>query len=126
MPKICALDKNTNRCVGVYDIDDISLWTDHGDFILSPRHDGQSGWILQNGEWIDPYIVVKTEAEKWAEIRAKRDNLLMQTDKYLFFDFPIDADDKNTVLQYRETLRNIPQTYQNADDVVWPEFPMPK
>lgn len=122
MEKICVLNKYTNKCVGVYDIENISNWRDHGDFVLSPRHDGQSGWTLESGQWIDPFIKVKTEEEKWAEIRAKRDNLLEQSDKYMFDDYPITQEQKNNVIAYRDQLRDLPQTYTNADDVVWPEL----
>lgn len=122
MEKICVLNKYTNRCVGVYDIENISNWRDHGDFVLSPRHDGQSGWTLENGEWIDPFIKIKSQEEKWIEVRAKRDNLLEQSDIYIFEDYPITIEQKNLVINYRQTLRDIPQTYTNPDNIVWPDF----
>lgn len=120
--QICVLNKNNNKCVGIYEIDDIINWKDHGDFILSPRHDGKSGWILSSGQWIDPFEKIKTEQEKWTEIRSKRNFLLNESDKYLLEDYPIDEIQKNSVIQYRQSLRGLPQAYLNADDVIFPSL----
>lgn len=122
MIKICALNKYTNQCIGVYEIDDISNWIDHGDFVLASRHDGQCGWFLENGQWRDPRAIIKTEEEKWAEIRRNRDNLLKESDMYMIEDYPITQQNKVSVIEYRQQLRDLPQTYTNADDVVWPEL----
>ena len=123
MDKICVINQYTNQCVGVYDIDNISNWINHGDFILASRHDGQVGWFLENGEWQYPLPPVKTEQEKWIEIRQHRDMLLSESDKYMIEDYPITQENKNLIISYRQQLRNIPQTYINADDVIWPIIP---
>ena len=122
MIKICVLNKYTNQCVGVYEIDDISNWIDHGDFLLASRHDGQCGWILENGEWRDPKAILKTEQEKWEEIRRDRDNLLQESDRYMIEDYPISQEHKNLAIIYRQQLRDLPQVYTNPDNIVWPQL----
>ena len=50
---------------------------------------------------------VKTEMTK-AEVRAKRDVLLAETDKFLLEDFPIDKSTKAQYKEYRQYLRDYP------------------
>ena len=49
-----------------------------------------------------------------AEVRAKRDELLLVTDRYMLADFPISEEEREQYRQYRQYLRDIPET---------PEFP---
>ena len=122
---INALHKDTRICAGSYEIDSLGDWVDHGELILSPRHDGQAGWILDpNNEWIDPRA--PTEEQKWARIKSNRNGLLAKTDVYLINDFPITAEAKAEIIAYRQKLRDIPSMYTNADDVVFPTRPLAK
>lgn len=59
----------------------------------------------------DPDFEVKRRS---AEVRAKRDKLLLVTDRYMLADFPIAEDEREQYRQYRQYLRDIPET---------PEFP---
>ena len=118
--KINALHKDTRVCMGIYEIDSLDSWKDHGLLVLSPRHDGQTGWILDdNNVWIDP--TAPTEEQKWIAVKRNRNGLLAKTDIYLLNDFPITAEQKAKIITYRQQLRDIPITYTNADDVVFPE-----
>ena len=66
---------------------------------------------------IDPAPVKIT----WDEIRAKRNDLLKNSD---WFDLPNSpAKNKDKWLAYRQALRDIPETFKNPEDVVWPENP---
>lgn len=56
----------------------------------------------------------------WQQIRSKRNNLLSLSDYTQMADWP---GDKAAWATYRQALRDLPQTYTNAADVVWPSKP---
>ena len=56
----------------------------------------------------------------WSEIRVKRNSLLVSSDYTQMSDFP---GDKTTWATYRQALRDLPQTYANAADVIWSTAP---
>lgn len=60
-------------------------------------------------------------AKKEAEVRAKRDDLISQTDYLLQPDYPISAEDLEKVKAYRQALRDIPEQEGFPDNVTWPE-----
>ncbi|MFS1912027.1 phage tail assembly chaperone [Vibrio sp. 10N.286.48.B7] len=78
--------------------------------------------------------------EKWQSVRKKRDKLLSETDgAYLRHHRELrngkvadDADNPTTLSSeqlseldvYVQELADIPQTYSEPDDVVWPEKPV--
>ncbi|NRF25506.1 hypothetical protein HRJ45_12180 [Vibrio coralliilyticus] len=59
---------------------------------------------------------------RWAEVRAIRDAKLSGADALM--NRAVDNGlDTTTISQYRQALRDIPQTYNQPDDVVWPQKP---
>ena len=58
----------------------------------------------------------------WNDIRLKRDTLLMSTDWTMISDTSVDQSAWKT---YRQTLRDIPETYKDKQpsEVVWPTQP---
>ena len=56
----------------------------------------------------------------WEQIKSKRNNLLALSDYTQMSDWP---GDKASWATYRQTLRDLPQTYTNASDVIWPTKP---
>jgi len=57
----------------------------------------------------------------WEEIRSIRKVLLTETD---WIDLPnTPVKNKQAWLNYRTTLRNIPQSYHTPSEVVWPKKP---
>ena len=56
----------------------------------------------------------------WEQIRSKRNNLLALSDYTQMADWP---GDKTAWATYRQALRDLPQTYTNAADVIWPTAP---
>lgn len=58
------------------------------------------------------------------EIREKRNNLLLESDKYMIEDYPISKEDKDLVKKYRQDLRNITDQKSFPYNVVWPVFPL--
>ncbi|WP_102394955.1 phage tail assembly chaperone [Enterovibrio norvegicus] len=59
----------------------------------------------------------------WNIIRTRRDLLISKTDWTQVPDCPLSNEKKAEFLAYRQALRDIPQTYTNPDDVVWPTKP---
>jgi len=64
-------------------------------------------------------ILVEAE-EQMRKIRLKRDRLLSETDYWALNDTVEMTDEQR---QYRQSLRDITQTYNTFNDVVWPEKP---
>ena len=93
----------------------------------------QDGYAKENNSiW---YFVDGTEAtditnaqitkRKWVEVRSKRDGLLKNSDIYMLIDNynNISTTKQTDWKTYRQTLRDIPQTYTNVDNVVYPDEP---
>jgi hypothetical protein len=68
-------------------------------------------------------IAEAVNSAKWSEIRVMRDGLIRETDWVFFPDSPVSEDAKALVSEYRQELRDIPQKFQNPEDVVWPPKP---
>lgn len=65
----------------------------------------------------------KSDATKWAEIRAERNGLLTACDYTHTSDWP--GTNQAAWATYRQDLRDIPQTYSaDPDTVVWPTPPV--
>ncbi|MGO2317347.1 MAG: phage tail assembly chaperone [Vibrio toranzoniae] len=60
--------------------------------------------------------------EKWVEHIEKRDRLMIEAD-YMVNMAMDNGADVAPFRQYRQALRDIPQTYTNPEDVVWPQKP---
>jgi len=77
---------------------------------------------MVDGEWQQRKLS-KTEinSEQWQSIRNKRDQLLAESDWTQMPDSTLYQD--QAWLDYRTALRNLPQSFDNPDDVVWPEKP---
>jgi hypothetical protein len=56
----------------------------------------------------------------WESIRDKRNQLLQECDYTQLEDY---KGDKQVWLNYRTSLRNVPQTFGDPDSVVWPTKP---
>jgi len=64
--------------------------------------------------------VLAEPAIKWASIRSKRDALLTASDYTQVADAP---GDKAAWATYRETLRDLPASQSDPDDIVFPTEP---
>lgn len=61
--------------------------------------------------------------EKWSTVRAIRDANLKATDWIVLKYQEIGESIPQNVAEYRQALRDIPNVYDNPDDVVWPTKP---
>lgn len=66
-------------------------------------------YIQVNGEYV---LTSSAEAieQKKADVRAVRNQYLTDTDKYMIPDFPITEEERQQYKDYREYLRNYPET----------------
>lgn len=76
------------------------------------------GWSFNNGTPIPPARDLNAE---WNAIRQQRNELLFQSDWSQGADAPQSIKDK--WFPYRQALRDIPQTFADPKDVVWPTQP---
>ena len=60
--------------------------------------------------------------QKLEEIRARRDQLLTESDRYMLLDYPIDEDQRERWKEYRQALRDMPESC-DMNNPVWPTKP---
>ena len=60
-----------------------------------------------------------TAAEPMKELRAERDRLIAETDWWASSDLTMTEEQT----EYRQALRDITETFQNLDSVIWPNKP---
>lgn len=67
----------------------------------------------------------EAEQNLWKTIREERDNLLAQSDRFMLVDLFNSLPQEKQVAwtNYRNDLRNIPETYSNPSEVIWPTRP---
>lgn len=70
-----------------------------------------------------PLGELKTDADYAAEARAKRNQLIAETDYLAMPDYPLDAEKKAAVLAYRQALRDIPEQAGFPRQIDWPVKP---
>ncbi len=74
--------------------------------------------IIKSAEWLE-----NKNNEAWRKIRKERNQLLKDSDYIMFPDITITAEKKEEWTTYRQSLRDIPQTFSNPDDVTYPDKP---
>jgi uncharacterized protein with HEPN domain len=62
-------------------------------------------------------------ATKWREVRRMRDVLIAKTDYTQVSDSPFSDEKKAEFAEYRQALRDLPQSTDNPDEIVWPVKP---
>ena len=58
----------------------------------------------------------------WEKIRKERNQLLKDSDYTMLKDYPTTVSEQEWTT-YRQSLRDIPQTFSNPDDVTYPDKP---
>lgn len=59
----------------------------------------------------------------WTSLRTQRNALLQQSDWTQFSDSPLSPESKSSWAQYRQALRNLPETVTDPLEVTWPASP---
>jgi len=121
-------------------MDDLTGRPDHIEDVLVKLHKGQwFGWsdskdkvysniVIHDDQYSKPSkasleagLVQAQDDFDWQGVRRERDSLLSGSDHILMPDYPLE--DKSDWEAYRQELRDIPQDFDNADDVEYPEEP---
>ena len=71
---------------------------------------------------VDNEITLQDRVYSWEDIRMVRNLILLKSDYTQLPDFP--EAKKQEWAVYRQTLRDIPQTYSNTQDIIWPTEPV--
>jgi len=98
----------------------IKLTTDNKVYWIAP--DPANGMYQEYLEWVAEGNTAQPadQPEAWEAIRQKRDKLIRDSDWTMI---PGASVDQAQWSAYRQILRDLPQTYTNAEDVVWPTAP---
>lgn len=72
-------------------------------------------WLAEGNTPLPP-----DKTDLWEEIRQKRDQLIRDSDWTMIPGVTVDQAQWSA---YRQILRDLPQTYSNPEDVVWPTPP---
>jgi len=123
-------------------MDDITGAPDHIEDILITLHTGQwFGWsdasnkiyanlVIHDDQYgmptqasLEAELASRQAAHPWRVARGKRDDLLRKSDWTAVTDTVLSEADQTAWAEYRQDLRDIPQTYDDAGDVVWPDAP---
>ena len=81
----------------------------------NPEYQRYLTWLAEGNTPLPP-----DEPDPWEEIRQKRDQLIHDSDWTMI---PGATVDQAQWSAYRQILRDLPQTYSNPEDVVWPTTP---
>jgi len=63
------------------------------------------------------------EEDKWLRLRNERGHRIAVTDWTQMPDSPLTAEQKTLFAEYRQALRDLPQSTDNPDDIIWPVKP---
>jgi len=60
----------------------------------------------------------------WSQVRSQRDEKLKNSDLFVLIDRweLLTEERKQEIRVYRQTLRDVPQSFETPEDVVWPEL----
>lgn len=70
-----------------------------------------------------PSDEILTVNQQWAQIRTVRDKLLQECDWTQLPDANLTADDRLDWAAYRQSLRDLPQAFEQPGDVILPRKP---
>lgn len=61
---------------------------------------------------------------QWHQVRSQRDEMLKQSDLLVLIDKweTLSPEKKEEIRNYRQALRDIPQTFQDPSEVIWPNL----
>ena len=93
-----------------------SLWDSKTCTEVPKKPSSNHLYNMQSKKW---YL---SEAHYMTHLRNDRDNLLLETDKYMISDYPISEEDKALMITYRKDLRDCPSKTILAERIL-PSFP---
>lgn len=84
---------------------------------------------IQTVDWngtefiLRPYNQEEIDSQ-WELICHQRNQLLKESDWTQIEDYEFNLNNKEEWLQYRESLRNLPENQENPYDITWPQKPI--
>ncbi len=78
-------------------------------------------WFAIEGNEPEPMEII----DPWIAKRIERNLILQSSDWAVKTDVPLTAGKKNEWKTYRQALRDLPETYPDANNIIWPEQPAP-
>jgi|TARA_R100000030_G_scaffold27824_1_gene20269 formylmethanofuran dehydrogenase subunit A len=123
MPKVCILNATTNVVENVVVVDDVnnvpSFVIKEGQ-VLATDHTGEIDDTWNGSAYVpEAFVDNRTDDEKWSDIREKRNDLLAETDFYALSDVTMSTE----MTTYRQSLRDLPSTQSDPDNITWPTKP---
>jgi len=118
MNSYLEVDSNGLAIGGVYnDVD--GLATPESWVLLTGE--AQVGWTWDGSAWIapppPPPVLVSIE-----ELREERDKRLAASDFSQLLDAPLSEEARGTWRSYRQSLRDLPESYTPVESPEWPEI----
>ena len=91
----------------------------HGDRYITELEKGENG----KRRFQIVAVPEPTTEEIAAQVRAKRDALLAETDFLMMPDYPLGEEDATALKTYRQELRDVPTQEGFPTEITWPDFP---
>ena len=96
-------------------------------FLTVPIPDGLEGKPLKaelvDDVWVISLDVDTVTTQAWTALRAQRNSLLVASDYTQLQDAHLSAEKKSAWADYRQALRDLPDTLTDPVQVTWPDFP---
>ena len=97
-----------------------AVWCNqHGDRYITELEKGENG----KRRFQIVAVPEPTTEEIAAQVRAKRDALLAETDFLMMPDYPLGEEDATVLKTYRQELRDVPTQEGFPTEITWPDFP---
>ena len=90
-----------------------------GYWVFAERNGLRLQWDRAEEIPTDEQLEVALYRANWDEVRKRRNVLLAETDFYALSDVTM----SDAMATYRQSLRDLPASVENSEDVVWPEKP---
>jgi hypothetical protein len=97
--------------------DCIEITVEERDEYINELNNNENQLVVVDGKLV---LTVRERIITWQTIRLERNDRLNGSDHTQITDYP---GDKEAWSIYRQQLRDIPQTFANPEEVVWPELP---
>ena len=91
----------------------------HGDRYITELEKGENG----KRRFQIVAVPEPTTEEIAAQVRAKRDALLAETDFLMMPDYPLGEEDATALKTYRQELRDVPTQEGFPTEITWPDLP---
>lgn len=118
MNKICIINKNTRECVDIQYIENDTDWVDTDELIRCESNEGEIGQFWNSNGW----MTYDEWCEKHRQRRNKYLSIYIDTMNAIRWN-SLTEEQKDSWIQYREDLLNLPQQESFPYTIDWPNKP---